>query len=152
MEGKNDYYTFKYINEIIFGNQFELNFYPGNGADRNDYIIATYLSWGRDFSILLDGDKAGLEARKRYVKEFGRTVEDKIITLKDINPTFAFATESLFTEQELLQIIQTFDPVATEFNKSKFNTALQDLYVQEQPIELSEKTVQNFADILNFFI
>ncbi|QYS91087.1 AAA family ATPase [Flavobacterium covae] len=64
LEGKNDYYTFKYINEVILNNKYVINFYPGNGADRNNQIIATYLAWNRDFIILLDGDKAGEEAKK----------------------------------------------------------------------------------------
>lgn len=151
LEGKNDYYTFKYINEVFLGNEFEtINFYPGNGADRNNQIIATYLAWGRDFTILLDGDKPGDDAKKRYIKEFGVIVEGRIITLRDIDATYNFATESLFTADELLAIVKTFDPIATVFEKSKFNTALQNLFIQEQVIELSEETISNFRKIFEF--
>ena len=151
LEGKNDYYTFKYINEVFLGNEFEtINFYPGNGADRNNQIIATYLAWGRDFTILLDGDKAGEDAKKRYIKEFGVIVQGRIITLRDIDATYNFATESLFTADELLTIVKTFDPTATAFEKSKFNTALQNLFIQEQIIELSEETIAKFRKIFEF--
>lgn len=151
LEGKNDYYTFKYINEVILGNEFEtINFYPGNGADRNNQIIATYLAWGRDFTILLDGDKPGDDAKKRYIKEFGVIVEGKIITLRDIDATYNFATESLFLADELLAIVKTFDPTAVAFEKSKFNTALQNLFIQEQIIELSEETITKFKKIFEF--
>lgn len=151
LEGKNDYYTFKYINEVFLGNEFEtINFYPGNGADRNNQIIATYLAWGRDFIILLDGDKPGDDAKKRYIKEFGVIVEGRIITLRDIDATYNFATESLFTADELLAIVKTFDPTATVFEKSKFNTALQNLFIQEQVIELSEETIAKFRKIFEF--
>lgn len=150
-EGKNDYYTFKYMNEVIFGNQYEhIKLYPGNGADRNNQIIATYLAWGRDFTILLDGDKAGEDAKKRYIKEFGVIVDGKIITLKDVDVSFAYPTEKLFTETEQLAIIQTFDPVATVFDKSKFNTALQNLFIQEQVIEFSEATISKFKKLFEF--
>jgi AAA15 family ATPase/GTPase len=151
LEGKNDYYTFKYINEVLLGSEFEtINFYPGNGADRNNQIIATYLAWGRDFTILLDGDKAGEDAKKRYIKEFGVIVEGKIISLRDIDTAYNFATESLFTADELLVIVKTFDPTATVFEKSKFNTALQNLFIQEQVIELREETIAKFRKIFEF--
>ena len=150
-EGKNDYYTFKYLNEIIFQNEFEhIKLYPGNGADRNNQIIATYLAWGRDFTILLDGDKAGEDAKKRYIKEFGVIVEGKIITLKDVDPSYNYATEKLFSEAELLSIVQTFDPLATAFDKSKFNTALQNLFIQEQVVELSDETKTKFRNLFEF--
>jgi predicted ATP-dependent endonuclease of OLD family len=130
-EGKNDYYTFRYIDEIIFGNEpNSLKLYPGNGADRNNQIIATYLAWGRDFTIFLDGDAAGETAKKRYQKEFGVVLDGNVVTLKDIDATFAFPTENLFTPAEQLEIIKTFDPTATAFNKSKFNTAIQSLFIQ----------------------
>jgi AAA15 family ATPase/GTPase len=150
-EGKNDYYTFKYLNEIIFQNEFQhIKLYPGNGADRNNQIIATYLAWGRDFTILLDGDKAGEDAKKRYIKEFGVIVEGKIITLKDVDPSYNYATEKLFSEAELLSIVQTFDPLATAFDKSKFNTALQNLFIQEQVVELSDETKTKFKNLFEF--
>jgi AAA15 family ATPase/GTPase/5S rRNA maturation endonuclease (ribonuclease M5) len=147
LEGKNDFYTFKYLNEIVFENRFLINFYPGNGADRNNQIIATYLAWNRDFIILLDGDKAGEDAKKRYLKEFGPIVENKIITLTDIDKSYKFPTENLFTDVERLTITKIFDPSAKEFNKSKFNTALQSLYIEEGFFEFEEKTKNKFLKI-----
>lgn len=150
-EGKNDYYTFRYMAEVILRDEdYDIKFYPGNGADRNNQIIATYLAWGRDFNIFLDGDKAGEEAKTRYIKEFGVVVHDNITTLKDVDPTFAFATEQLFTPQELLDIQKTFDPTATAYNKSAFNTALQNLFISEQVITLSNDTKEKFKKILDF--
>lgn len=150
-EGKNDYYTFRYMAEVILRDEdYDIKFYPGNGADRNNQIIATYLAWGRDFNIFLDGDKAGEEAKTRYIKEFGVVVHDNITTLKDVDPTFAFATEQLFTPQELLDIQKTFDPTATAYNKSSFNTALQNLFISEQVITLSNDTKEKFKKILDF--
>lgn len=149
LEGKNDYYTFKYINEVILNNKYVINFYPGNGADRNNQIIATYLAWNRDFIILLDGDKAGEEAKKRYLKEFGPIVENKIITLLDIDKGYKFPTEDLFTVNEKLAITKIFDPASKEFNKSKFNTALQSIYIEESVFELEEETKNKFVKIFD---
>ena len=149
LEGKNDYYSFKYLNEIIFNNKYTINFYPGNGADRNNQIIAIYLAWNRDFIILLDGDKAGEDAKKRYLKEFGPIVENKIITLLDIDKSFKYPTEDLFTVEEKLAITKIFDPASTEFHKSKFNTALQSIYIEESILELSEETKNKFVKIFD---
>ena len=149
LEGKNDYYSFKYLNEIVFNNKYTINFYPGNGADRNNQIIATYLAWNRDFIILLDGDKAGEDAKKRYLKEFGPIVENKIITLLDIDKSFKYPTEDLFTVEEKLAITKIFDPASTEFHKSKFNTALQSIYIEESVFVLSEETQNKFVKIFD---
>lgn len=147
-EGKFDYYTLKYINEIVLNNEFpDLKLYPGNSANRNSQTIALYLAWGRDFIILLDGDKAGEDAKKRYQKEFGKIVEDKLITIKDIDPNFSYPTEQLFSGEELIEITKTFDSNATAFEKSKFNTAIQNLFIQEQVFELSDNTKDNFRKI-----
>lgn len=147
LEGKFDYYTFKYINEILLNSEFELNFYPGNSADRNSHTIALYLAWGRDFLILLDGDKAGEDAKKRYFKEFGTVLTGKLMTLKDIDPTFNIALEEFFEPEELLGITKTFDNDASSYNKSKFNTAIQNLYIQEQSYPLSEVTINKFRKV-----
>lgn len=150
-EGKNDYYTFRYMAEIILKEEnYDIKFYPGNGADRNNQIIATYLAWGRDFSIFLDGDKAGDDAKNRYIKEFGVVVHDSISTLKDVDPTFNVATEQIFTPHELLEIQKTFAPAMTGYNKSAFNTALQNLFISEQEITLSAETRGKFKKILDF--
>jgi energy-coupling factor transporter ATP-binding protein EcfA2 len=147
-EGKNDYYTFRYINEIMLGGyNTELKFYPGSGADRNNQIIATYLAWSRDFVILLDGDVAGEKAKKRYLADFGLVVESKIITLKDIDKSFSFATEDLFTETEKLEITKIYDATASIYEKSKFNTAIQTLLIQEEETNISSETLEKFAII-----
>jgi len=150
-EGKNDYYTFRYMNEIFFENEYsDVKFYPGNGADRNNQIIATYLAWCKDFTIFLDGDKPGEDAKKRYIHEFGVVVANHVITLKDIDKSFAFPTEKLFASDEQIKIIQTFDTNEKTFNKSKFNTAIQNLFIQEEKIELSEETIARFRKIFEF--
>lgn len=148
-EGKFDYYILKYMNELVLNNEFgEINFYPGNSADRNSQTIALYTAWGRDFIILLDGDKAGEDAKKRYNKEFGVIVDNKIITLKDIDSTFNCAIEGLFTPDEMLNITKFYDSNAASYDKSKFNTGIQNLYIQEEPFIFSEETKDKFKKIL----
>lgn len=147
-EGKFDYYIFRYVNEIVLNNKFTLlSFYPSNGADSNDQVIRLYLAWCRDFKILLDGDKAGDKAKKRYLKEFDNGLAENVITFQDIDPTFKYAIEELFTEDEKIAITKKFDDSLTAFEKSKFNTGIQSLFINEEMIALSDETIARFEKI-----
>lgn len=152
LEGKNDYYTFKYLNEVILENRYsDLNFYPGTGASNNGPIIQLYLAWGRDLAILLDSDQAGTRAKNKYITNFGEYVSDKIFTYKDIDEEMeSVSPELLFSEEEQIEIIKTIDPAANGFDKLKFNTAIQNLFIDKTEIELSDETKNKFIKIFEF--
>lgn len=59
LEGKNDYYTLKYMQERILNRAEEMHLMPGGGAGSLDDVIRLYLAWGREFVVLLDSDKGG---------------------------------------------------------------------------------------------
>jgi len=149
-EGKNDYYTFKYINSIYFTGKFDnINLYPGGGANANSIVIRLYLAWNKSFLILLDGDSAGEKAKKEYIKIFGKEVESHIITFSDIKTTLkGKAAEDIFSEDEKLSITQCFDIKAVNYQKGKFNTALQSLLHENKLVEISKDTLSDFQDIL----
>lgn len=150
-EGKFDFFAFKYFNEVILGNLFEnLRFYPGAGVDKNDPVIRLYLSWGRSFQILLDGDEAGAKAKERYIKEIGGEISKNIVTLRDVDSTMSFDLEQMFTEAERLAITKLFRPDAIQFNKGQFNTALQELYLSKKLFEFSVETVDRFKTVLSY--
>lgn len=147
-EGKNDFYTFKYINDVIMDSKFSnLNFYPGAGKDKNNQVVGLYLAWNRDFKILLDGDKPGIEAKKKYIDVFGEIILNNIITLKDVDSEFNDSLEYLFEDKERIFISQIFDPTVTKYEKSKFNTGIQMLFLQKRKIELSKTTLNKFKKI-----
>ncbi|MCE3278110.1 MAG: family ATPase [Bacteroidetes bacterium] len=148
-EGKYDYYTLRYLHEIIIGGDKIINFYPGMGADKNRDVIALYLAWNRKFKVLLDGDDHGIRAKERYLEEFGVLLKDKIFTLKDIDSTFNFPTELLFTDEERLIITKKFDKTAIKFDKTKFNKAVQMLFISKEKVELSAETFDRFSKIIS---
>lgn len=152
LEGKNDFYTLRYINEIILGNKSDwLNFYPWASADKNYNIIRLYLAWNSNFTILLDWDKAGKDAKKNYSKEFGCFVDDSILTLTDIDTSFDWLTlEDLFTENDKLKITKLFNNSLAKYDKSAFNTAIQNLYCDQSTIDLEDQTKENLKKILDF--
>nr|QNO44504.1 DNA replication and repair protein RecF [Methanosarcinales archaeon ANME-2c ERB4]QNO45003.1 DNA replication and repair protein RecF [Methanosarcinales archaeon ANME-2c ERB4]QNO45139.1 DNA replication and repair protein RecF [Methanosarcinales archaeon ANME-2c ERB4] len=151
-EGKNDYYTFKYINDVLMSGKYsDLHIYPGQGASSHNKILSLYIAWGRNIIVMLDGDKPGKKEKKNYEKRFGPIVDDKIFTLEDVDPSLKNTkTEDIFTSDEKIAIIQTLFGDENSYSKSKFNTAIEHLYISKTSVELSEDTAQKFNKIFEF--
>ena len=156
-EGKNDWYTLKYVEAFVrLGKKYNLNFYPGGGADQLWDIIRLYLSWGCNFIVLLDGDEAGETAKAAYLKEFGVFLEDKIFTLKDILGQ-EWAMEGLFSRQDKESIINSaigegvYETLESESDiKNKFNLSINQLLISEKKTKVESATKTNFKKLLNF--
>lgn len=152
-EGKFDFYTFNYFQDYVFkpNPKEKLNFYPGAGKDKHDDIIALYLSWGRDFLVLLDGDPGGKSAKKRYINDFGKAVENEIFTLVDIDNSFdKFTTEDLIPEQERVAFTKTVFPTSRQYKKSEFNSAIQQNYINGVKFSFSKEAKKNIKTVLDF--
>ncbi|MFM2229443.1 MAG: hypothetical protein RL607_701 [Bacteroidota bacterium] len=149
-EGKTDFYILNYFNNVIIQKRFPLGFYPGNGANSNFQIIRLYLAWGRKFFILLDGDKAGIDAKQEYINEFGDVISNCIFTLADIHHSFNGSIETIFSDSDKLTITKMFDSTLTEFKKSAFNSKIQEAFIKEEKISISDDTVKKFNQILEF--
>lgn len=150
LEGKNDYYTFKLMERVIFGSN-KRHFYPGASVDKFDSLFRLYLAWQKTLIALFDADKAGIGARDRYVKEISAELGEYIFTLSDIDETWkGKSTEDLFTEEDQLNIIHCSFQNEEKYNKSKFNAALQQLFIDGAVIELSEATKDNFKKVFDF--
>ena len=150
-EGRNDWSSFKYFCEVIFPNKFQLKFYPGDGADKLWDIIRLYLAWGSNFLVLLDGDPAGLKAKKAYIKEFGSFIDGKIFTLKDL-VDIEGPTEDLISDKDKELIINTvFSDSYTKVKekkdklKSTLNHSILHLNKSKQQLNLTKETKQNFS-------
>lgn len=152
LEGKNDYYTLCFFQDIIFQDSgYSFNFFPGASVDKFDQLFRLYTAWNKVFIALFDDDKAGNDAKKRYIKEISFELKDRIFLLSDIDEKFKeFSMEDLFEMNDKLKIIQQIFPLEVKYNKSKFNTALQDMFINKKPIDFSEKTLSNFKKIFLF--
>jgi len=148
LEGKNDWYTLRYFSEIILKDKYEYHFYPGAGATKLWDIIRLYLSWGMKFTVVIDGDKEGVDARKSYIDEFNEHIEDKIFTLKDILGT-AGATEKLISEEDKNAITLKAHGVKST-KKKALNQALNQLLIEGQSVKISKETKDNFKKLLKF--
>ena len=151
LEGKNDYYTLTYFNEVIFNNKYELNLAPSTGSGNLDTLISLYIGWGKEFIILLDSDKAGNNQKYRYIKKFGIIVEQRIYTLEDINQTWVKkGSEKLFENSEALKFQQTSYPDSTKYNKTHFNRTIQESLINKRDFNFSQETKDNIEKILAF--
>lgn len=149
-EGKNDYYTLRYINEVVLGSKYKkIRLMPGAGCTKNHTVVQLYLGWNKPFMILLDADKAGQNAKKIYKDVFGELIVSHIKTYNDFVPELInVAMENIFTDEEKLAITQLFDKSATEYKKSAFNTAIQKALINAEQINLSKETIDKFDKLL----
>ena len=148
VEGKNDYYTFKYVNQIILKGKYKVFFYPGNGAMGNADVMRLYLAWGKKFNALFDGDDMGVKAKKFYIDEIGAEIQDAVLTIADINKAWKGKTpELLFNPTEQLRVINTLFSRQKTYSKAKFNQAMQSLLFHRTEIKLSQITIAKFDSI-----
>lgn len=151
MEGKNDFYTLAYFQDIILNKTRKLNIAPSTSASNLDTLISLYIGWGRDFIILLDSDKEGKAQKERYIKNFGILVESRIFTLEDINPLWKKnGMEKLFEESEMLNFQKIAYPDSDSINKTHFNRAIQENLINKRMFEFNDNTIENFNLIYEF--
>lgn len=154
LEGKYDWNGYKYFNEIILKNKKVYNFYPGGGKDKLFDIIRLYLSWGRKFIVLLDGDD-GIKSKDKYINEFGEFVKERIFTLKDIIGEKA-NLELLIKEEDKQNIHDkvhgegSYKKLPVNKKKSNLNMAINKLLWDKTEIVINEETKENFRKILKF--
>lgn len=150
-EGKNDYYTLRFMNEVMLGHKYEnIYLYPGMGCTKNSTVIALYMAWHKDFMILLDGDSAGRRSQAAYISEFGEYIRSKIKVYGDLVPEMgANMMENIFTEDEKIAISRMFNSELSSYNKSAFNTAIQSALLKNERIDfLSDATMCKFEQLL----
>lgn len=77
-EGITDYYLFKIIQKHSGLIDKEITFIPSYGASQSSTLISLSIPFSENFLILLDNDKAGKTAEKKYLKEFGAFIKENI--------------------------------------------------------------------------
>lgn len=152
LEGKNDYYTFKYMEYFIFKRLDLYSFYPWASVDKYESILRLEMAMNKTYICLFDGDPAGERAKRNYIKNLWDELLTRIFTLKDIESEIFswFTTEDLFSEEDKLAITKLLFPKENKFDKSKFNAGIQHLYITREIIELSQQTVENFKKVFDF--
>jgi len=150
VEGKNDYYTFKYFQSVIFS-AYDYNFYPGASVTKYEDLLRLYIAWDKKLLAVFDSDRQGKKEKQRYINQVSAELASQIFTLDDIDSTWKnFTTEDLFTQDDQLKVIHVLFPDETKYNKSKFNTSIQELFITGKKLTFEKQTKDNFQKILNF--
>jgi len=150
-EGKFDYYTFKWLLNTLHNGNYDFKFYPGASVNKYEKIFREYLAHNKIFIAVFDADEPGKDAINKYIREISCELKEHVFTLKDVDISFdTYTTEFLFTSDDRLKIQQQSFPNETEYEKSMFNTAIQELFVKEEVIELSEETKDNIKKVFDF--
>lgn len=150
-EGKNDFYTYSYIQETILKNKKPLKFIPGTSASNLESLISLYLGWGCKFLVLLDSDKEGIKQKNRYTDLFGIAMDSIIFTYEDINNQWIkFRTENLFTNADQIKIQTKNYQQCNLFDKKIFNRSLQELHIKNEFLTLNIETLNNFKNVISF--
>ncbi|CCY62914.1 uncharacterized protein BN819_01013 [Clostridium sp. CAG:967] len=152
VEGKNDYYTLKYFEDIILQRENKkYKFLPGLSCKKLFPLIQHYLAWGKNFIILLDGDRAGEDSKKRYLDEFGSILKNKVFSLNDINELANNSKmEDCIIKEDKISLQKISDSNSKSYSKKLFNRTLQELYISEQKFEFSESSTNNIKSILEY--
>jgi len=84
IEGKFDYHPLCYFKSFVTDNE-EIAIIPASGASTMGALISLLRGRGSKFAILLDDDKAGRTAKRRYLDEY-LLLDEQVKTLGDVLP------------------------------------------------------------------
>lgn len=150
LEGKSDYYTFMYFHKNIF-KDYNFKFYPGASVSKYEDMFRMNLALNKKFIAIFDSDTQGKREQRRYINSISIELEGAVFTLDQINSSWKnYNTEDLFTNNDKIKIIKIDFPECNKYDKSKFNTALQSLFINNNTLELDAGTINNFKTCFEF--
>ena len=142
VEGKSDFYVFTYFKNVILDEQRKLQFLPSSGANDLGPLISLYLCWGFTFKILLDGDKKGKEAKKRYMDEW--YLDDSTVsTIGEIDGTLTNKRLEDLISKEGKQIIKEHLGLS-KLTKKQIAHFFQEKLARNEKVSFDESTLSNF--------
>ena len=150
LEGKTDYYVLKYFFKVILKKE-DLHLIPGMSCHNADSLIALYNGWGKRFIVLLDSDEAGKTSKQRYYDLFGSIVDEKIITLNDIENSWKKKNmESIIDNKIKLLIQKSCFPESKKYTKNLYNKSIQELLMCNKKIEIADSVKKAFETIYDY--
>jgi len=135
IEGKNDYHALSYFSKKML-DKCDFDLFPGNGAGDSETLISLLRGWGVRFRLLLDDDRAGRDAKKKYTEDLFLTASE-VITLGEISGDMSGKEFEKLYADDVREAVKDFFSI-TKISKKHFA-----LYFQE--LLLSGK-VQNFPE------
>ena len=147
-EGITDFYLFDILQRHTNWISDEIKFIPSSGASQSLTLISFAYSFADNFMLCLDNDKAGKQARSKYIKEFGSALESKIHIYGEGESKFEL--ENFLCEEDSKRIL---DITRTEDLKRSLGFLFYDYKEQQEGFvkSLSAKTRENLKELLERF-
>ncbi|MCT4665348.1 MAG: AAA family ATPase [Flavobacteriales bacterium] len=140
-EGITDFYFFNILQKHTSFIENKLKFIPSSGASQSTTLISFAYSFADNFIIFLDNDKAGRSAKKKYLKEFGNELENKIHIYG--NKSDKFELEDFLCEKDAKNLL-----ILTESNDLKRALGFLFYDYAEKQVEFCEKLSDNTKENL----
>ena len=151
VEGKSDFYFYKYYMEVLSDKEYDVTIIPGTSASNLETLISLYLGWNKKFVVLLDSDREGRKQKKRYLDIFGTLLEKNIVSYNDISPDWSnHGLEKLLSAEDKTLILKSCYPNADKFQKNNFNRSIQELLIKERKISISDEGKERVDKIVEF--
>ena len=146
VEGKSDFYVFTYFKNVVLNEQRKLQFLPSSGANDLGPLISLYLGWGLTFKVLLDGDKKGKEAKKRYMDEW--YLDDfTVSTIGEIDGKLTNKRLEDLISKEGKQIIKEHLGIG-KLTKKQIAHFFQEKLARNEEVSFDEATLSNFRLVI----
>ena len=143
VEGITDFYSFHMFNDCD-----DISFMPFTGTHHINYVVPIFLSAGRRFLCLRDGDDEGQKAQKDLEGIFGQEVQRISMTLSQLDPSIK-KIEDVYDTKEIETAKLT---LGTDMGNAKkvipvlFFHPTKDKIIEEMP-----KTKKKFRELLEKF-
>ncbi|MCK1453395.1 AAA family ATPase [Bradyrhizobium sp. 35] len=132
LEGKSDYYILRYAAKLQ--GMPDLPFIPALGAGTFDALASLHVGWNLDFLFLLDGDKQGLEEKKRYSQLYGISA-NRLATISELSGNIKVIEDLL--DEEALKFIQSELSLPSSPNKSQIRRFFQERLASDKTTKIS---------------
>jgi predicted ATP-dependent endonuclease of OLD family len=152
-EGPSDLSVLNVMYSVCCDDKRDFVIYPGTSAQNLKALISLNLGWGTDFYVLLDSDKEGRKARKRYIDDFD--LDEKIVQVLPIDNK---KIEGCFSKEEKSKLYKIVFKKESEdrVNKKEFATIFsmlnskKDLRTKAKKI-FEDETIKLFKDMFEGF-
>ena len=150
-EGPSDAITIQ-VMQAVLGQEKTHAIYPGGTASNLSTLISLSLGWSASFKILLDSDKAGIQAKERYMREFSLPPDQFV--MHDLQRP---EIERVFDKNELVELYEfAFEEKVKTVNKDQYLALIRELFTlvktkkgkQKVASAISKDTKQRFTDLL----
>lgn len=145
-EGITDFYLFSIFQKHTQYIDDEIKIIPSSGASQSSTLLSIAIPFSDDFVLLLDNDKAGKTAKKKYLKEFGEFLNENIHVYKSDESKFLLEDYLCKEDTSRLLSLTNSDDV-----KRSLGFLFYDYKGQQNEFvkKLSKTTLKNLEDIFD---